>query len=75
MSTTVKAGQFSGGSALAPGSSADDLAKILRSMIDDMNALRTAHNALIAKLDLDAGVTDANYTALTAVPALTTIKG
>lgn len=72
MSTTVKANQFSGGSALANGSSADDLAKILRTMIDDMNTLRTAHNTLVAKLNADAGVTDVDYAV---VAALTTIKG
>ncbi len=72
MSVTVKKNQFSSGSAIAPGATADDLAKILRSMIDDMNTLRTAYNVLAAKLNADAGVTDTNYAT---VAALATIKG
>jgi hypothetical protein len=71
MSASVKVGQFSGGAALAPGASSDDLAKVLRSMIDDMNTLRTAYNVLAAKLNADAGVTDVNYAT---VAALATTK-
>lgn len=37
--------------------------------------LRTDHNALVAKLDLDAGVTDTTYASLTGIssPAVDTI--
>lgn len=37
---------------------------------DVLDDLITKHNALLAKLDADAGVTDTNYTALHAVTAL-----
>lgn len=33
-----------------------------------INALITNHNTLVAKLNLDAGVTDANYAVSTATP-------
>lgn len=39
--------------------------------VTDLGALRTAHNAALAKLDADAGVTDVNYAATTAAPAIT----
>ncbi len=38
----------------------------------DLAALQAKHNALLAKLDADAGVTDTNYTALHAVGTLRT---
>ena len=65
-----------GGANLAPGGAAGspDLATALRDMADDLAALRTAHNALLAKLDADAGVTDTNYAALHTVAALKTTK-
>lgn len=37
---------------------------------DILNDLITAHNALAAKLDLDATVTDTNYVAITGVKTL-----
>ena len=37
---------------------------------DVIDELITKHNALLAKLDLDAGVTDTNYTATLKVRAL-----
>jgi len=37
---------------------------------DIVNDLITKHNAVCAKLDLDAGVTDTNYTSLHAVKTL-----
>lgn len=37
---------------------------------DIVNDLITKHNAVCAKLDADAGVTDTNYTALHAVTTL-----
>lgn len=38
----------------------------------DLAALQAKHNALLAKLDADAGVTDTNYSALHAVGTLNT---
>lgn len=38
------------------------------------NALRADHNTLIAKLNLDAGVTDTNYAASTASAVSTTAQ-
>lgn len=43
----------------------DDIAD-LAAVITAVNALREDHNTLIAKLNLDAGVTDTNYAASTA---------
>ncbi len=37
---------------------------------DVIDELITKHNALLAKLDLDAGVTDTNYTATLSVKTL-----
>lgn len=37
---------------------------------DILNDLITAHNALLAKLDADAGVTDTNYASTLAVTTL-----
>jgi len=78
----------SGGANLTPGGSAGgvDLATALRDAADDLatfktfcNALRTAYQATLAKLDADAGVTDTNYAATNPGPAavgtLLTIKG
>jgi hypothetical protein len=48
--------------------------KVLQDMLSDLTALRTAHAALTAKLDLDVTVTDADYAALTDPPALKTAK-
>jgi hypothetical protein len=38
----------------------------------DLVALQAKHNALLAKLDSDAGVTDVNYASLHTVGALST---
>lgn len=38
----------------------------------DLAALQAKHNALLTKLDTDAGVTDTNYAALHAVSTLST---
>ena len=38
-------------------------------LVTDMGTRITNHNTLIAKLNLDAGVTDANYAAATAITA------
>lgn len=46
---------------------------VLADLVAQVNALTTAHNALTAKLDADAGVTDTNYTSLTGVTAKTIV--
>jgi len=62
-----------GGSGIAPnGSSSPSLAKVLRDIADDLTAIRTWGNTLAAKLNADAGVTDADYAT---IGALLTIKG
>lgn len=42
------------------------LGDLLVHLIDNVNALRASNALLTAKMDLDAGITDSNYTALTA---------
>lgn len=85
---SIKTDFGSGGAGLTPGgaSGTPDLATALRDMADDLatvkaqlNTWRTAYLALLAKLDLDAGVTDTNYAASAAAPpaavgALKTLK-
>ncbi len=71
MAVTVKKNHFGGGAALANGGK-DDLASIIRSLIDDNTNLRNALNAVVTKLNADAGVTDTNYAQ---APALNTVKG
>lgn len=46
-----------------------DLADQLKKALEDLDALQTAYNALLAKLDLDAGVTDTDYVATNGVTA------
>lgn len=58
---------------LAPAAADAKLGDVLADLISELNALKTKHNALVAKLDLDAGVTDTNYTSLTGVTS-TSIK-
>ena len=43
-----------------------DLVALLTNMATALNALRSDHNTLIAKLNADAGVTDTNYATSTA---------
>lgn len=43
-----------------------DLVTLLGNIVTAVNALKTDHGTLIAKLNLDAGVTDTNYAASTA---------
>lgn len=45
---------------------------ILAALVADINALRTANAALLAKLDADAGVTDVTYASL-CTPAAATV--
>jgi hypothetical protein len=54
---------------LAPGAKKAKMGDVLADLIAQVNALTTGHNALVAKLDADAGVTDTNYTSLTGVSA------
>lgn len=52
----------SGGSGVPPeGSSKPSLKDILFEEADDFETIRTKFNALLAKLDADAGVTDTDY--------------
>lgn len=64
-----------GGANLAPGgaSGSPDLATALREGADDFETLRAQFNALLTKLDADAGVTDVNYSSTLAI-ASNTIK-
>lgn len=49
-----------------------EIRALLAAVQADLEALRAKHNALLAKLDLDAGVTDTNYAAQHAVGTLST---
>lgn len=53
----------------------DELAlrRALESVTNDLTNLAAKHNALLAKLDADAGVTDTNYAALHSVTNNTTL--
>lgn len=57
-----------------PGTAKVKLGDIIAELTSQVNALTTAHNALTAKLDADAGVTDTNYTSLTGVTATTVVS-
>jgi len=73
--STIKTDFGEGGANLAPGGAAGspDLATALRDGADDFETLRAAFNALLTKLDADAGVADVNYNSTLAV-ASGTIK-
>lgn len=43
-----------------------DLVAVLQNLRDAVNALRADHNTLVAKMNLDAGITDTNYAVTTA---------
>lgn len=49
-----------------------EIRALLASVQADLEALRAKHNALLAKLDADAGVTDNNFAALHTVGTLST---
>lgn len=49
-----------------------EIRALLTSVQADLGTLRAKHNALLAKLDSDAGVTDTNFAALHAVGTLST---
>lgn len=65
--STIKTDFGAGGAGLTPGAGTPDLATTLRDVADDIEALRAALAAVLAKLDADGGVTDTNYAALHAV--------
>lgn len=72
---TIKEDYLSGGAGLHLGSSSQPaLTTVLREIADDLTAIHAAFVALTAKLDADAGVTDADYNTLNPA-ALTHIKG
>ena len=53
------------------GSVVEDLIAQINALRADLDALRTAYHAALAKLDADAGVTDTNYVDDCEAPALT----
>ena len=73
----IKTSYGTGGSGLTPNKSSGDpsLAEIFRDAADDLAEIRTQFVTLLAKLDADAGVTDADYAALLTPLALLTTKG
>lgn len=88
--TTILAGYGTGGAGLTPAPNGSQshppIDTTLRDVADDVTALRTqlndmrtAYLALLAKLDADGGVTDTNYGTVAAPPAALasqlTIKG
>lgn len=50
-----------------PGELDDDLVREWNQMRTLVNELKAKHNAVLAKLDLDAGVTDTTYASLQSV--------
>lgn len=52
-----------------PGADFAALVTAYNAAVTLINELRTDHNALCAKLDLDAGVTDTTYNSLTGIAA------
>lgn len=76
MATEIKTDTFEGGSAVnVPTSSGTSLASALRDAADDITEIRTQYTALLAKLDADGGVTDADYAATLALSAQLLTKG
>lgn len=65
--SSIKTDFGAGGAGLTPGAGTPDLATALRDVADDIEALRAALAAALAKLDADAGAADTNYAALHAV--------
>ena len=51
------------------GADVNDLLIQFNKLVDDMETLRAAYAATLAKLDADAGVTDANYVSTNTVLA------
>lgn len=44
---------------------------VVAELVAQVNILTAAHNVLVAKLNLDAGVTDVNYATVAATPIVT----
>lgn len=65
------------GANIAPNNQAGEpsLANVLRDGVDDDSELRTQFNALLAKLDADAGVTDSDYVSTLTPAAQKNTKG
>jgi hypothetical protein len=53
---------------------AEPQSRFFEELVDDLVALRASLAGALAKLDADAGVTDANFVALWGPPALKTRK-
>ena len=51
-----------------------DLATQLAAVTTAVNALRADHNTLVAKMNLDAGVTDTNYAVSTAAAVAASVS-
>jgi hypothetical protein len=51
-----------------PALSKAKLGDVIAELTAQVNVLTAAHNVLVAKLNLDAGVTDTNYAAVAATP-------
>lgn len=74
--TTVNEDFGSGGEHIDPvDGKAPTLALTFRDIADDLAEIKAKQDILLAKLDLDAGITDTNYAALAATTAFKTIKG
>ena len=52
-----------------PAAARAKMGDVIADLIVQVNVLTTKHNALVAKLDADAGVTDTTYVSLTGVTA------
>ena len=64
-----------GGRGISRESGADPLLKVLNEIADDLAALRAAHVALTAKMDLDTDLTATDWGSTTNPAALKTVKG
>jgi len=76
MANTIKTSYGEGGAQLTPGASGTpDLATVLRGIADDLAALRAAHTALTAKMDLDPTIVATDWASTCNPPAMITVKG
>lgn len=53
----------------APAMSRAKVGDVIEDLRNQVNTLTAKHNALLAKLDADAGVTDTNYASTLAAPS------
>lgn len=58
-----------------PGADIDLLLTIVNQLVTITTELKTDYNLLLAKLDLDGGVTDVNYASLRAITSATPDAG